>query len=197
MSLDELAERLELSKTAARAHALRLEEAGLIRRTHPPVGRPGRPPVHFELTPAGADTFPRHESDLLRRLLEFLLGRGRRDTVDAFFAEVWQERRARFERALDEVPGEALAGRLQALERVLGVDGFMPQLRTEDAIDGRRLVVVRECNCPLPSALRATRIPCELESRFLADALAAEAESISLATNRSEVCEFRMRVGDP
>jgi predicted ArsR family transcriptional regulator len=197
LSLDELAERMGLSKTAARSHALRLEDAGLIRRTHPPAERPGRPPVHFELTPAGADTFPQHEPDLLRRLLEFLLGRGERDTVEAFFAEVWQGRRARFERALDEMPDRSLDSRLRALERVLAEDGFMPRLGAEMSSEGQRLVVVRECNCPLPSALSATRIPCELETRFLADAVAGHTLSASVASSRSDTCEFRMRVGEP
>jgi len=196
MSLDELAERLELSKTGARTHALRLEGAGLVQRVHPPVTRPGRPPVHFELTEAGADTFPQHEPELLRRLLEFLLGRGERDTVQAFFAEVWQQRRARFERALDEMPDHALSDRLQALEQVLAADGFMPQLHTEGRSAGRTLVVVRECNCPLPTALRATRIPCELETRFVADAVGAQPESVSLASRRSDTCEFRIQVED-
>lgn len=197
LSLDELAERMELSKTGTRTHALRLEDAGLIRRTHPQVERPGRPPVHFELTPAGADAFPQHESELLRRLLEFLLGRGERDTVEAFFAEVWQGRRARFERALDEMPDRSLDARLRALERVLAEDGFMPRLSAEGTGEGRRLVIVQECNCPLPTALRATRIPCELETRFLAEAVDGDTESVSLASSRADTCWFRMRVGDP
>jgi predicted ArsR family transcriptional regulator len=195
MSLDALSDELGLSKTATRTHALRLEGTGLIRRARPPTEGPGRPPLHYELTPAGADTFPHHEPELLERLLAFLLARGQRDTVEAFFGEVWQARRARLERAWEALPadGDPLARRLKALERVLAEDGFMPRVHAEPE-GGSRLVVVRECNCPLPAALRATRIPCELETRFLADATGGEVERVSLATDRTETCEFRLQV---
>lgn len=190
MTLDALMAALGLSKTATRAHALRLEREGLIERSAAPSAGPGRPPVRFELTEAGANTFPRHEPELFGRLLAFLLERGERDTVRAFFETVWRQRRARFEQALEaEGPG----ARLEALERVLAEDGFMPRLRTEAPAGGPRLVVVRECNCPLPAALRATRIPCELEGRFLADAVGGELESASLASSRADTCEFRFR----
>ncbi len=194
LSLDALSELLGLSKTATRTHALRLEADGLIRRAHPPTTGPGRPPLHYELTGAGADTFPQHEPELLRRLLAFLLERGDRKTVEAFFGEVWDARRERLERALEALPpvGDPLKRRLRALERVLAEDGFMPRLESEP--EDRHLVVVRECNCPLPAALRATRIPCELETRFLADAVGGEVERVSLAIDRTETCEFRLRV---
>lgn len=194
-SIDELAASLGLSKTAARAHVLRLEKRGLIARVEAePVG-PGRPRARFALTQRGGETFPNADAAVLERLLTFLERQGRRDLIVEFFTEYWSERRASLLRSLrvSSFGASRLDQRLEALETLLAHSEFMPRIERRSRA-GRKLVVVHECNCPLPAAVRATRIPCQLETQFLAEVVGGTPVATSIAAHRGETCRFELRV---
>jgi predicted ArsR family transcriptional regulator len=191
MTVDALAEALHLSKTATRAHVLQLEERGLITREEGAAAGPGRPPVRVALTRAGGAVFPTQDADILSQMIEFIDENGHGALVERFFASIWARRREALRARLGE--GEhGLDARLAALEALLREHQFMPVI---ERLGGKGEVVrVRECNCPLPAAVRATRIPCRLEVDFLAEAVCGRAVEVALAADRSQSCVFVFEV---
>jgi predicted ArsR family transcriptional regulator len=172
VALDEAVRPMGLAKTTLRQHLLCMERQTLVRRRYV-KGAAGRPRVVFELAEAGQRLFPDRNADLLEGLLRFLAGQGREDLVREFFVTEWKARRERFSAALGAAGKDAGAGttgkslrRSRTLARVLEEDGFMPRIERRNGG-----VEVRECNCPYSRAVRATRIPCELESEFIQWAL--------------------------
>ncbi len=193
LTTDRLVEATGLSKTATRAHLLALERDGLIAREKGPHEGLGRPPVAFRLTSKGGALFPTRDPELLAGLLAFLEREGGRSLVEGFFGELWEERRRRWK--LNE--GTPLAKRVEVLDELLAASDFMPVVELVRSAKGKARVRVRECNCPLPAAVRATRIPCRLEGEFLADVLGGELRSADIARDRSETCVFQIELDVP
>lgn len=190
LTTDRLVEATGLSKTATRAHLLALERDGLIARETAVRDGLGRPPVAFRLTTKGGALFPTRDPELLAGLLAFLEREGAQRWVERFFGEVWEERRERWK--LRE--GAPLAERVAALEELLAANDFMPVVELVRSAQGKARVRVRECNCPLPAAVRATKIPCRLEGKFLADVLEGRLCSAQTARDRSQTCQFDIEV---
>src|ERR687894_1694145 len=73
-TVNELAERLELTDNAVRAHLLSLERDGLIRQSGVQRG-PRKPHYSYELTPEAEHLFPKAYDALLNQLITALKGR--------------------------------------------------------------------------------------------------------------------------
>jgi predicted ArsR family transcriptional regulator len=166
-----------------------------VARMSPQIAGPGRPPVHFRLTNDGGARFPTLDSELLERLLRFLDETGRNTLIVQFFQMVWSERRSVLLKRLgtDDFATVGLPRRIQALQALLEESRFMPLINTTTSPESTR-VLVRECNCPLPSAVRATRIPCRLETEFLHEVVGGESGAVSLASDRAGTCSFEFLV---
>jgi predicted ArsR family transcriptional regulator len=192
MTIDELVEFCALSKTAVRAHLLRLEDDEMIERQQIPSDGPGRPPLAYGVTERGGEAFGSADSAVLTRLLDYLGREEAMHLVRGFFAELWSERLAECRDRLntEELGAAPLQERLEVLEELLSEHDFMPVVDTRAGEDGAARVTVRECNCPFPAAVRATRIPCQLEAEFLAEVLGAQLQRTSFASKRSETCLF-------
>lgn len=192
MTVDELVEHFELSKTAMRAHLLRLEDDDMIERHEIESHGPGRPPLAYRVSERGGEAFGSADSAVLTRLLEYLGREGAMDFVQGFFEELWSERLAEFQERLnagDRGPS-CMEVRLEVLEALLSHHEFMPVIETRPAEGSAESITVRECNCPFPAAVRATRIPCQLETKFLAEALGAKNRRATFASKRNETCHF-------
>ncbi len=187
VTLDEAVAALGLSKTAVRGHLLRLEELGLLERIAASTDRPGRPPLAYRVSAQGERLFPSSDSAALTALLVFLAESGAGALLETFFAGLWAARRAEYQAELARGDGDALPDRLRALSAVLERGHFMPRV----SHDGGCGVTVRECHCPLPAAVRATRLPCEMEARFLAGVIGAEPQSVRYASPEAPGCVYR------
>jgi predicted ArsR family transcriptional regulator len=195
MTIDQLAEALQLSKTAARAHLTWLETDGSIARAPSPVEGPGRPPAAYTLTEQGSATFPTNEVALFARLLRFLDARQASDLVKSFFEDLWNERRVLFLQMLTEDAAGDLDHRLTVLVEMLTRQNFMPLVECAPNAGGGMRVKVTECNCPISAAARATRVPCTLESQFIGEAIGGRLVHSSFAQSRKENCVFEYVVG--
>lgn len=190
-SVDELVAAVALSKTATRAHLVRMERDGWVARVDRPFDGPGRPPAVFALTERGARLFPTAESELFGQLIGFLEQNGGAPLVEQFFEELWARREAELLERLPADPAAApLDTRLHMLEETLRDQHFYPVLERATGDDGTKLVRVRECNCPLPAAARASRRPCRLEVSFLSRVLGTEPRRVSIAESRAQPCVF-------
>src|SRR5215212_1721165 len=73
-TVEELAEKLELTDNAVRAHLLTLERDGLVRQSGVQRG-PRKPHFSYELTPEAENLFPKAYDTLLNQLITALKGR--------------------------------------------------------------------------------------------------------------------------
>lgn len=190
--VDDIAAALSLSKSTVRAHLLRLEENRLIQRYFVPSDGPGRPALAFELSAEGHAHFPNDDGSVLTDLLNFLKQNSEEALIQQYFTSMWTQR----ERELETIAGDALENlsleqrKLVTLE-LLQRHGFMPELIPDDESPDGSHFVVRECHCPFPAAVRATRIPCRLERAFLSKALGVPVQTMDLADEPGEGhCDF-------
>lgn len=199
VSVDALVGQGDLSKTAVRAHLVTLEELGFIERAEVAGARVGRPPLAFRVTERARPLFPSIDAGLLTKLLRLLGERGHQDVINAFFEDIWAERRREYARELAARFGAdpTLSERLEVLEAVLNRGHFMPRIEICDADEAgrRRCVVITECNCPFDAAVRATRVPCVLEQELLSKVVGGPPTAAKLATSVSSQCVFTFDVG--
>ncbi len=192
VTIDEVVESVGLSKTAARAHILRMERDNIVARVDAEIEGRGRPAATFALTEHGATLFPSSDSALLTRLLRYLKQHDGEAFVTGFFEELWADRMADLLEIIDET--STLEERLNAVEASLSAHHFMPTIERQSCADGSELVSVRECNCPFRTAADASRAPCRLEVDFLSRALGGAPNKISIATDRKGTCSFEFVV---
>lgn len=208
LSLEEAIKGLALAKTTVRQHLLSLEEQGFVQRKYESHGQ-GRPKVLFELTDKAQALYPTQEPELLRELLEFLKESGQLRSVELFFQKYWEKRKSQFTHALqqklwqksekqgtseqsspkNELAKNELKMRIETLRALLQAEGFMPEFKQQ-----KQSVEVKECHCPFPEAIRATQIPCKLESEFIQWALKTPMERTSYFPQGDLACAYRSRV---
>ncbi len=160
MSLADAEAATGLTRPTLRHHLGQLERDLLVHRTTQKQGR-GRPSLRYGLTPHAEALFPSRDDVLLGRLLGYLQQQGDEETIRGFFENYWEERLRDVEHGLRRVPAGDEEERLRVLADILREQGFMPEMQR-----GEGGLVIRECNCPFPEAVKQTRLPCRLEARF-------------------------------
>ncbi len=194
LSLEEAVDDLALAKTTVRQHLLLMEDQGLVQRTYERVGQ-GRPKVLFELTLKAKQLYPTQDPKLLRKLLEFLIESGQQKSIELFFEKYWDQRKSQFMQELDRTkdqskelssPKTELNMRMETLRFVLQSEGFMPELKKQGTN-----FEVRECHCPYPEAIRATQVPCKLESEFIQWALKIPMERTAYFPRGDLACAYQ------
>lgn len=160
ISMDDAEAATGFTRPTLRQHLGMLERDRLVERSTEKQGR-GRPSLRYALTPEAEALFPSRDDVLLGRLLAFLQQRGEDALIQAFFEGYWEERLREVEHRLGRVPAGDEEGRLAVLTELLREQGFMPEVRRDEGG-----LIIRECNCPFPEAVKRTRLPCQLEARF-------------------------------
>jgi predicted ArsR family transcriptional regulator len=184
ISIDDAQESTGLTRTTLREHLGMLERDGLLLRSTIRRGR-GRPSLSYALTADAEHLFPSRDQHLLGSLLEFLEDAGRNDLIEQFFRQYWAERLADMNRRTAHLKSDDRKGRIGVLEELLTEQGFMPSLSTTEPG-----LVVRECNCPFPEAVRRTRLPCRLEAEFLSDVLNRPVGRVSYIPDGAAACTY-------
>jgi predicted ArsR family transcriptional regulator len=184
-TVNELAEKLELTDNAVRAHLLSLERDGLVRQSG--VQRGARKP-HFayELTNEAERLFPKAYDALLNQLITVLKGRLPPDAIEDVLREVG--------RSLAPTPSsdestEDLEGRVQKALEVLKAIGGSARAEREDG-----KLMIRSTGCPLSAAVVEHPEVCEL-----AEALVAEIVGVPVREhcNRGESPKCCFEIGTP
>ena len=180
----EATEQLDLAETTIRQHLERLEQQGLVEHESESSGR-GRPTLRYRLSPLGERLFPTQDGTLLRELVDFLVRQGYPRLVDDFFQQIWEERREELDERIRQSEAGELAATLEVLEEFLAEQGFMPEIERDE--EG---VTIRECNCPFPESVRATRLPCRLEAEFLERVLGRELTRVGYMPDGEPACTY-------
>jgi predicted ArsR family transcriptional regulator len=175
-TVNELAEKLELTDNAIRAHLLTLERDGLICQSG--VQRGSRKPhFSYELTPEAEHLFPKAYDSLLNQLITTLKGRLPPDTLEDVLREVGRSLATRH--ASDHSPTD-MESRLQNAVEVLRAIGGSPSIEREDG-----LIFIRSGGCPLSAAVVQHPEVCEVVETLVAQVVGVPVR---------ERCE---RVGSP
>ena len=204
-SIRELVEELGFSKNVTRTHLLTLEEQGLIERVKPGTNERGRPPLIYRISPVGQNLFPKNDGEVLTSLVQFIEREDGDDLLRRFFVQLWASRQREYEEELASLktPPERLSTRLTAMKKVLERGGFLPAL----IIDGEEVkgavgsdcackqVSLRECHCPFPAVVKATRLPCHLEREFIVGIIGAEPQGVRWATKEEPHCHYEFVLG--
>src|ERR1051326_4598407 len=109
-TVNELAQQLELTDNAVRAHLLTLERDGLVRQSGVQRG-PRKPHYSYELTPEAERLFPKAYDALLNQLITTLKGRLPPSALEEVLREVG---RSIAERHASEKSPDDFKGRVQS-----------------------------------------------------------------------------------
>jgi predicted ArsR family transcriptional regulator len=128
-TVDELAQRLNLSDNAVRAHLATLERDGLVRQQGVRrSGGSGKPAYAYDLTPEGERLFPKPYADALGELLTALHERMPQREVEALLRESGR----RLAEQRPETRGGDLRARLEAAVAALNAMGGLAELEERD-----------------------------------------------------------------
>lgn len=186
ITLSDAVEALTLARTTLREHLSQLERDGLVKRFTRKQAR-GRPSLHYRLTERGERLFPLQDGVLLGTLLDFLQRENRQDLIDAFFEWFWDARVRDLEDRFSVLDPEDRAGRLEVLESVLWQQGFMPEISYRGEV-----LVIRQCNCPFPEAVKQTCLPCWREAKFYERIFASPIERVSYIPDGDPACTYEI-----
>ena len=159
-TVKELAEKLELTDNAVRAHLLSLERDGLIRQSGVQKGL-RKPHYSYELTPEAEHLFPKAYDALLNQLITALKGRLAPAALEDVLREVGRSLAARH--SSDQSPAD-LDTRLRNALKVLEAIGGSPSVEREDG-----KLFIRSGACPLSAAVVEHPEVCELAEELVAE----------------------------
>ena len=159
-TVNELAEALDLTDNAVRAHLATLERDGLVEQSGT---RPGirKPNLTYELTADAAQLFPKPYGVLLRQLLVVLAGKMGPDELENVLREVGRQVAAGL---VGEVRATDLRGRVEEAVKVLGELGGLAEV--EEADDR---LVIRGFDCPLAEAVAGHPAACRMAETLLTE----------------------------
>lgn len=159
-TVNELAEKLELTDNAVRAHLLSLERDGLIRQSGVQKGA-RKPHFSYELTPEAEHLFPKAYDALLNQLITALKGRLQPEALEEVLREVGRSLAA--DQKSDD-SSDDLEARVQRVLEVLKTLGGSPSVERE----GDQLLI-RSSACPLAAAVAEHPEVCGLAETLVAE----------------------------
>lgn len=187
-TVDELAEKLELTDNAVRAHLITLERDGLVRQSGLRRG-PRKPHFTYTLTPEADKLFPKAYDDLVNQLIGVLKNRLNPNELEDVLREVGRA----FAAGAPAEKDASLESRVHAAVRVLAAIGGAAEVEQHDD-----KFVIQGKSCPLASAVAVHPEVCRLAETLVHEIVKAPVEEqcirdglprcrfeIDAATNRS------------
>lgn len=157
-TVDDLAQALDLTDNAVRAHLTTLERDGFVIQRGLRRGS-GKPSFVYELTPEAEYLFPKSYGQVLDELLEALDERMTVEELDNLLRAVGQRMAAK-----RNIPTGDLSVRLEAAVEVLNELGGMAELEI-----GEEAFCIRGYSCPLAAAVPGHPQVCHLAETLLTE----------------------------
>ncbi len=180
-TVEELAEALAVSRTAAQQHVTALERDGLL-RVAGQRSTGGRPSRTYTLTEAALELFPRSYARLADDMLR---------TVRDLYGEEGLERMlATMAEDLAEELAPRLAGK-DGEERLLEVAAILSELGYEANVDANGRL--RAVNCVFHQLARSSSAVCRYDHVLLAALLGEDVKQLSCITDGKAACVFALR----
>jgi predicted ArsR family transcriptional regulator len=159
-TVTELAEKLELTDNAVRAHLLTLERDGLVRQSGLQRG-PRKPHFSYELTPEAENLFPKAYDALLNQLIRALKGRLPPAALEDVLREVGRSLAA--VHVSDNSPADLEARLKRALDVLKALGGSARVEREGDNL------LIRSTACPLAAAVAEHPEVCNLAETLVGE----------------------------
>lgn len=157
-TVDELAQELNLTHTAVRAHLAVLERDGLVQQRSERRGS-GKPSSVYDLTSSAEYLFPKSYGQLLDQLLDVLSERVAAGEVEMLLREVGRRMAAQW-----KIPSGELPVRLEAAVEVLNELGGLMERETEG-----ETLCIRGYRCPFTAVVREHPEVCHLTETLLTE----------------------------
>jgi len=158
-TVEELANQLELTDNAVRAHLATLERDGLVRQSGLRRG-PRKPHFTYTLTPEADALFPKAYDELLNQLIAVLKNRLQPAEIEGVLREVGRAIAA----GAPPKPDASLESRVQTALKVLAaIGGAAAVEREEDKL------VICSSGCPLAAAVVVHPEVCRLAETLIAE----------------------------
>ena len=183
LSVDQLAARLGITRTAIREHLTGLERDRLIVQGESRPSTGGRPSRPYVLTEQGHALFPKHYALLARLLIEDLAERGSEDVGEAL-AAMGARLAARMK---SEVTGVTLADRGASVARLMSGLGYEAAFRDGDE------PVIEALNCVYHDLAAGNPTICALDLALIGDLAEAEVEHRSCMARGDNACAFCLK----
>jgi predicted ArsR family transcriptional regulator len=182
-TVTELAERLNVSENAVRAHLAALDREGFVHLTGK---RPGTRKPHFayELTAKAHDLFTKGYEQVLLELLEVLALRYSNEELSAWALEVGQRL---VQNHLPKLKRQKPASRLTTLVSKSCEAGIPLNL-----VHHNGDVILRGCSCPLTSVTKRKPDLCNVVARILSEILEQPVQQ-QCDHRGAPRCEFRLK----
>lgn len=181
VTVEELADSLEVSRTAVQQQVTGLERDGLL-KVSGQRSTGGRPSRAYSLTEAALELFPRSYARLADDMLR---------SVRTLFGEEGLERM--LVKMADELASE-LAPRLEGkegLERLLEVAAILTELGYDATVDDQGRL--RAANCVFHQLARSSRAVCRYDQVLLHRLLGDQVHQQSCITEGTAACVFALR----
>ena len=181
MTAAKLAEKLNLTDNAVRAHLATLERDGVVRQTGLRRG-PRKPHFTYALTEEADKLFPKAYDALLNQLIAVLKTRLQPAEIEAVLREVGRAV------AADAAPGKEgnLEGRVQTALKVLEAIGGAAEAEKE----GDK-IVIRSGGCPLAAAVNVHPEVCRLAETLVSEIVKAPVVEQCVRDGRPK-CRFEI-----
>src|SRR6516225_4168001 len=157
-TVDELAQALELTHTAVRAHLAALARDGLVKQRSERRGS-GKPSSVYDLTPAAEYLFPKSYGLYLDQLLDVLSERTPADEVETLLREVGRRIAAQWTISHGDLPV-----RLDEAAEVLNELGGLMERETEG-----ETLCIRGYRCPFAALVREHPEVCGLAETLVSE----------------------------
>jgi len=184
LTVEQLAQELDVSKVCVRRHLSLLESDGLIEYEQEHLER-GRPRFVYRLTDKASCLFPRSYDEFAKEVLTQV----RREFGEAGVQRVLEGRADELVLALNsQLDGLNCEERVKKLVKIICEKGYLAEARKMK--DGS--IRLRQRNCPTEKV--ATQYPhvCEQELRAYREALACEVTLECRIVDGATMCEFKI-----
>ncbi len=187
LSVDQLAARLGITRTAIREHLAGLERDRIVALAPSRPSTGGRPSRPYVLTERGHALFPKHYALLARLLIEDLAERGEDGVGDALTA-MGTRLAARMKR---DVEGGTLAERGASVARLMSTLGYEAAFR-----DGEE-PVIEALNCVYHDLAAGNPAICALDLALVGGLAEADVEHRSCMARGDNACAFCLKAKPP
>lgn len=188
LSLDDLVERLGITKTAVRGHIDKLITLGYVRHADS-RGSVGRPKRRYHLTEEGDEVFPRRYAWLSNELLAMLAEQMGPEAVGGLMSDLAERVSASLG---PSGPAKRPVTRLKEVVDVLNDLGYRARIRQSDV---RKGPVVEAVNCVYHSVAQRHPKLCSFDVRFLEQSSGMNVRLEKCIARGDSVCRFCFSAG--
>jgi predicted ArsR family transcriptional regulator len=188
LTVEQLAQELEVSKVCVRRHLNLLESDGLIEYEQQHLER-GRPRFVYRLSEKASCLFPRSYDEFAKEVLTQL----RRAYGEEAVQRVLQGRADELILELQkQLAGLNLDERVKKLVKVISEKGYLAEARKQKDGSFR----LRQRNCPTEKVATSYPLVCEQELRVYGEALGCQVTRDCRIVDGATMCEFRIAPGN-